>query len=174
MFCSSRLAPQDGSEDLVHWTRQSLGKRLHRILQRKTERWIAQRWNLRYVMGSQSADRTLEERLQLHQTAQFTGLQSSGTGSEAVLLASHRLILRTCPKSSRFYNQANMRSRIGIGRSHSIPFSVLGPSLPYSPLRLKLQVSITVFQCSILSREVTSVSTYSYFDGLRIDFAIRL
>ncbi|WP_350200053.1 thioredoxin family protein [Gimesia maris] len=61
-----------------------------------------------------------------------------------------------------------MRSRIGIGRSHSIPFSVLGPSLPYSPLRLKLQVSITVFQCSILSREVTSVSTYSYIFTLMV------
>ena len=40
--------------------------------------------------GKQSADQTLEERLQLHQAAQFTGVQSPGTGSEAVLLACFR------------------------------------------------------------------------------------
>ena len=65
----------------VHWTRQSMGEWLYRIIQRQAARWITQPRDLLHSERSPDLDRTLEKGLQSHPSTQLIRISSPSTTS---------------------------------------------------------------------------------------------
>jgi hypothetical protein len=84
------LADEGWSKDAVHRTRQPLGERLLRVLQRKTTRWTAQRRDLLQPKGSADCHRAMAQALQHGQAALFARISTAGATDDEPIRAPAR------------------------------------------------------------------------------------
>lgn len=76
-----RVAQPTRGRETVHRTEKSLGEWVYRILQREATLRAVERKNLRRTPGNEGHHRTLALRLQHHQPAQLTWIQTASTRS---------------------------------------------------------------------------------------------